>query len=266
MLPNEINTLGRGGTRPSGRIMVPFFDESSANFCFPFPCDKPKTPKPQKSPGKEINDKNKKANTSKFSGREIVSEKITQMSCNIKSNNWGKKQSGKKSNLKELSDELRVRGNSLNGSTSRGSQDDLFSDSLSFNSDSRCPRFSDVLGHGPEGDFRLPNRTYSSLSSDHEPQYSFASALIKSSNINENLRKLSVSSEGKSVVSICDRRSKELKLLLKQMGILSPDDTESKLKDNRVKEKIDTNAEKRYVFPKYMSSPDPSSIPVPGLP
>lgn len=287
MLPSEANTTGRGPAKSSDlssyglidgssslksksdRTMVPFFDKSTDSLCFPSGDNKHKLSKSQKSSesGKEPsgkNTKNKKPNPSKFSGREIGNEKT---SCNMKTNSPGKRQTGKKTDVKELCGEKAgiLQESNLNGSTSRGSQDDLFSDSLSCTSDVKLPKL-DVFGHGSETDFRFSNRTCSSLSSENETQYSFANALIRSSNISEDLRSLSISAENKSATTTCDDRTKELKVLLRQMGILSSDDVDAKLKDCRFKEEVDRSAEKRYVFPKYMSSPDPSSIPVPGLP
>ncbi|UKK02984.2 hypothetical protein MACK_003086 [Theileria orientalis] len=86
-------------------------------------------------------------------------------------------------------------------------------------------------------------------------QSTFVDALIRNSNSFEDV-----------VVDDSHRldrpnKSQELKSVLTKMGIL--DKTHSQ-KDDSCFPELEKDLGNRYVFPKYMTSPDPSSIPIPG--
>ncbi|BAM41705.1 conserved hypothetical protein [Theileria orientalis strain Shintoku] len=86
-------------------------------------------------------------------------------------------------------------------------------------------------------------------------QSTFVDALIRNSNSFEDV-----------VVDDSHRfdrsgKSQELKSVLTKMGIL--DKTHSQKDDSSFPE-LEKDLGNRYVFPKYMTSPDPSSIPIPG--
>ncbi|UKJ89997.2 hypothetical protein MACJ_003255 [Theileria orientalis] len=110
------------------------------------------------------------------------------------------------------------------------------------------------------GDFvhKIEREFKPSLTCELDPigrQSTFVDALIRNSNSFEDV-----------VVDDSHRfdrsnKSQELKSVLTKMGIL--DKTHSQ-KDDSCFPELEKDLGNRYVFPKYMTSPDPSSIPIPG--